>query len=291
MGDFTMAIHLRRIVFATLALVCFISPPVSMAQRPEATISAAPGTLVRWAAPGTARCSMRGRAWAALHGTCYYPIDLLDKPGPIAIAIWGTGPKEFARISVVANDYGTEEITLPDIPQANPSREDLKRDAGDQVLLGKIWRRKEGPAQFTLPLGAPVRPMSVGKSFGVKRVYNGKLAEQAHMGSDYDSPVGSPILAVAAGTVVFANEMFFEGNAVFIDHGDGLISMYFHLSDIKVQAGQEVRKGETLGREGATGRATGPHLWFGIRWHDARIDPRFLLEEPSKIPAVNRASQ
>lgn len=142
-----------------------------------------------------------------------------------------------------------------------------------------------------LPLGPPVRPMSVGKSFGVKRVYNGKSAEQAHMGSDYDSPVGSPILAVAAGTVVFADEMFFEGNAVFIDHGDGLISMYFHLSDIKVQAGQKVSRGETLGREGSTGRATGPHLWFGVRWHDTRIDPRFLLEASAKIPAVNQATQ
>jgi len=282
-----MAIHPRGIIFSTLALVSFISPPVSTAQGHDAGISAAPGTVVRWTAKGATRCSMRGRSWAALEGTCYYPIDLLDKPGPIAIALWGTGPKESARISVQANDYGTEEITLPDIPQANPSREDLNRDAGDQMLLGKIWRTKEGPAQFTLPLGAPVRPMSVGKSFGVKRVYNGKMAEQAHMGSDYDSPVGSPILAVAAGTVVFANEMFFEGNAVFIDHGNGLISMYFHLSDIKVQTGQEVRKGETLGREGATGRATGPHLWFGVRWHDARINPKFLLEAPAKIPAVN----
>lgn len=285
-----MVIHLRGIIFGTLALLCFILPSVSTAQGHEATISAAPGTLVRWTAPGATRCSMRGRSWAALQDTCYYPIDLLDKPGPIAIALWGRGPKQLARISVEPYDYGTEEITLPDIPQANPSREDLKRDAGDRMLLSKIWRTKEGPPQFTLPLGEPVRPMSVGKSFGVRRVYNGKLAEQAHMGSDYDSPVGSPILAVAAGKVVFANEMFFEGNAVFIDHGDGLISMYFHLSDIKVQAGQEVRKGETLGREGATGRATGPHLWFGVRWHDARIDPKFLLEEPGKIPAVNRAS-
>jgi hypothetical protein len=286
-----MVIHLRGIIFGTLAWVILISPLVSSAQGHEATISAAPGTLVRWAAPGATRCSMRGRTWAALQATCYYPIDLLAKPGPIAIAIWGTGPKEFARISVEAYDYGTEEITLPDIPQAHPSADDLKRDAGDRVLLNKIWRTKEGPAQFTLPLGPPVRPMSVGKSFGVKRVFNGKEAEQAHMGSDYDSPVGSPILAVATGTVVFAGEMFFEGNAVFIDHGDGLISMYFHLSDIKVQAGQEVKKGETLGREGSTGRATGPHLWFGVRWHDARIDPKFLLEAPGKIPAVNRTGQ
>jgi murein DD-endopeptidase MepM/ murein hydrolase activator NlpD len=80
--------------------------------------------------------------------------------------------------------------------------------------------------------------------------------------------------------------MFFEGNSVFIDHGDGLVSMYFHLSELKVQTGDQVKKGDTLGREGSTGRATGPHLWFGVRWHDARIDPKFLLEEPSKIPEV-----
>jgi murein DD-endopeptidase MepM/ murein hydrolase activator NlpD len=82
-------------------------------------------------------------------------------------------------------------------------------------------------------------------------------------------------------------EMFFEGNAVFIDHGNGLISMYFHLADINVKAGQEVKAGQILGRVGSTGRATGPHLFFGIRWHNARIDPRFLLEEPGRIPSVN----
>ena len=286
-----MVSNLRGIVLATLALACFLPAPVSTAQAQEPTISAAPGSLVRWTVPGATNCSMRGRSWAALAGTCYYPVDLLDQPGPIAIALWGAGqnpaPKKLARITVEAYDYGTEQITLPDIPQANPSPQDLKRDEGDRAVLGKVWRAKEGPARFTLPLGPPVSPMSMGKSFGVKRVYNGKLAEQAHMGSDYDSPAGSPILAVAAGTVVFASEMFFEGNAVFIDHGDGLISMYFHLSDIKVQAGQQVRKGETLGREGSTGRATGPHLWFGVRWHDARIDPKFLLGPRDKIPAVN----
>jgi hypothetical protein len=285
-----MVIHLRGILFGALALVCLIPSPVSIAQGHEAAISAAPGTLVRWAAPGAKRCSMKARSWAALEGTCYYPIDLLEKPGPIRIALWGSGPKEFARISVEANDYGTEEVTLPDIPQVNPSREDLRRDEADRALLSKVWRSKEGPAMFTLPLGAPVRPLPVGKSFGVKRVYNGKLAEQAHMGSDYDAPVGSPILAVAGGTVVLAKDMFFEGNSVFIDHGDGLISMYFHLSELKVQDGQEVKKGETLGREGATGRATGPHLWFGVRWHDARINPKFVLEDPSRIPAVKRVS-
>ena len=76
-----------------------------------------------------------------------------------------------------------------------------------------------------------------------------------------------------------------------LDHGDGLISMYFHLSEIKVQSGQEVKKGHTLGRVGSTGRATGPHLFFGVRWHNARIDPQFLLGEPGKIPTVDRVSR
>ena len=95
-------------------------------------------------------------------------------------------------------------------------------------------------------------------------------------------------MAVARGTVMMAEEMFFEGNAVFVDHGDGLVSMYFHLADIKVDAGQTVAKGVVLGHVGSTGRATGPHLFFGVRWHDARIDPKFLLEQPAKIPEMKQ---
>jgi murein DD-endopeptidase MepM/ murein hydrolase activator NlpD len=88
--------------------------------------------------------------------------------------------------------------------------------------------------------------------------------------------------------VVVAEDLFFTGNAVFVDHGNGLVGMYFHLSEIKVQAGQDVKKGETLGLVGATGRVTGPHLHLGIRWHDARIDPQALLADPAKIPAFGQ---
>jgi Peptidase family M23 len=281
-----MVVFLRLLLLLALTLVYSIPDPASAAQAQGVTV-AAPGTLVRWAAPGTKRCGMQGRSWAALHETCYYPVDLLQKQARITITRWGPGQRQLAHISVEPYDYGTEEIDLPNIPQANPSREDLQRDSRDQVLLSKIWNRKEGPAMFTLPLGTPARPLPKGKSFGVKRIFNGKPASQPHTGADYATPVGTPVLAVADGTIVFAKDMFFEGNAVFIDHGDGLISMYFHLSEIKVQAGQEVKKGHTLGRVGSTGRATGPHLFFGIRWHDARINPDLLLEDLGKIPTVN----
>jgi murein DD-endopeptidase MepM/ murein hydrolase activator NlpD len=75
--------------------------------------------------------------------------------------------------------------------------------------------------------------------------------------------------------------------SVFIDHGDGLITMYFHLSEIKVKAGQKVEKGGSIGSVGTTGRSTGPHLFFGVRWHGTRINPLFLFEDPARIPAVN----
>lgn len=287
-----MTVLFRHLLLGTLAVVCSIPCPALAAQKPGApiTITAAPGTLVRWTAPGTTRCGMLGRTWAALQETCYYPIDLLQKPAVIAIARVISGRRELARISVGPFPYGTEEIDLPDIPQANPSPLDLKRDSRDQVLQSKVWRRTEGPAKFTLPLGAPVRPLPEGKSFGMKRVFNGKPAPHHHTGSDYATPAGSPVLAAAAGTVVIAEDLFFAGNAVFIDHGNGLITMYFHLSQIKVEVGQEVTKGHALGAVGSTGRSTGPHLFFGVRWHGARIDPMFLLEAPDKIPSVNDAS-
>jgi murein DD-endopeptidase MepM/ murein hydrolase activator NlpD len=249
-------------------------------------ISAAPGTLVRWSVPGTTRCRASARSWAPLGDTCYFPIDVEQKPGVITVGRQGQGRSETARIIVEPRNYGTQEIELPDIPQANPSPADLKRNERERVLLARIFNRKEGAPRFSLSLGKPANPLPEGKSFGVNRVFNGKPATQPHMGSDYPVPASAPVLAVADGTVVLAQDLFYPGNAVFIDHGDGLISMYFHLSDIDVQTGQEVRKGDRLGRVGTTGRSTGPHLFFGVRWHHARIDPRFVLEDPATIPAI-----
>ncbi|HEY3030381.1 MAG TPA: M23 family metallopeptidase, partial [Bradyrhizobium sp.] len=267
-----------------------VSSPGSAAEArtrtKSATLSAAPGTLVRWSVPGTMRCRMGARSWAPLGDTCYFPIDLEQKPGVITVVRQGQGRSETARITVEPRNYGTQEIELPDIPQANPSPADLQRNARERVLLARVFNRKEGPARFTLPLGKPANPLPEGKSFGVDRIFNGKPAPQPHTGSDYPVPASAPVLAVADGTVILAQDLFYPGNAVFIDHGDGLVSMYFHLSDINVQSGQDVRKGNRVGRVGTTGRSTGPHLFFGVRWHNARIDPRFVLEDPAKIPAI-----
>ena len=187
----------------------------------------------------------------------------------------------------MAVSYGTENIELGDIPQANPSPADLRRNTRDQALLAKVWAKREGPARFTLPLGAPAAPLPEAKGFGAQV----DLQRQDRVGGDSlrasttPCAAGTPVVALADGTVVIAEDLFFTGKAVFIDHGNGLVGMYFHLSEIKVQAGQDVKKGETLGLVGSTGRVSGPHLHLGVRWHDARIDPRPLLDDPAKIPA------
>jgi len=233
---------------------------------------------------------MQSRAWEALKGVCYYPIDLeVNKNGKsprILVSRVTAGRTHTAYIHIDPVDYGVEEITLPDIPQANPSPADLQRDARDGVRLSKIFTAKEGPARFTLPLGQPAAKMPPAQSFGVARVFNGKPAAEPHMGVDYAIPINTPILASAAGTVVMADDLFFEGNSVFLDHGNGLITMYLHLKDIAVKPGQQVAKGRVLGHVGSTGRATGPHLFYGVRWHGARVDPKFLLGNPAAIPSV-----
>ena len=278
---------------AALGALSLAVGPVPAAAQPAAstiaTIEAVQGAVVRWSVPGTKRCAMGGRSWAALQETCYYPIDMLHAPGRIRVSREGVGPASFAHITVVASSYGTQDIQLGDIPQANPSPADLRRNARDQALLAKVWARREGPARFTLPLGAPATPLPEAKGFGAKWIFNGKLdSPEDHSGVDYALGPGTPVFAVADGTVVVAEDLFFTGKAVFIDHGNGLVSMYFHLSEIRVQAGQDVKKGEVLGLVGSTGRVTGPHLHLGVRWHDARIDPQPLLEDPAKIPAFGR---
>jgi hypothetical protein len=283
-----MKTMLRRFIPAALGGVSMIaSGPVTAAPDAPPRLEAVPGSVVRWSVPGTKSCGMGGRTWAALQETCYYPIDLLQKPGRVKVSRHGAGPAQFAQIEVGPASYGSQEIDLGDIPQANPSREDLRRNARDQAVVAKVWKRKEGPARFTLPLGAPARPPADGEGFGAKWIFKGPPpSTEDHSGADYALTAGTPVMALADGTVVIAEELFFAGKSVFIDHGDGLVSMYFHFADLKVQAGQDVKKGETVGLVGSTGRATGPHLHLGVRWHGARIDPEPLLADPARIAAV-----
>lgn len=244
------------------------------------------GQVARWPGDGLERCGMDGRVWDALDGVCYYPIDMDHPTGVFEAGRWrAAGDMEKAWIRVRAHDYGEQDIDFPDDRYVHPPPEDLEQHYAQQVLVKRVLRAKPTPARFKLPLGKPANPLPAGEGFGVRRTFNGE-PKNRHTGTDYPIGQGNPVLAVADGTVVLTGEHFFAGTSVYVDHGLGLISMSFHLSEIDAEDGAEIARGGTVGKIGSTGRSTGPHLHLGIRWLGARIDPEPLFEDPSNLPTI-----
>ena len=261
------------IVFASLSVEAYgLAPQV------------APGGLVRWPGEGVDRCGLQDRTWLPLAGDCWYAIDLLTPQGTITVSRWREGLREVQDVRVGAYPYEVQYITLENDSQVNLSQENLERVRRENAAIAALWRR-DSPRSFALPLGAPLENLPAGGRFGSRRFFNNQ-PRNPHTGADFAADAGTPILSVAAGTVALTGDFFFPGKSVFVDHGDGLISMYFHLSGIAVEMGDEVDRGEILGLVGQSGRATGPHLHFGVRWHGARVDPLLLLDLPEDLPVL-----
>lgn len=242
-----------------------------------------PGTLIRWPGEGIEWCALGEKRFEPLDGACYYPVDLLRRAGPLALARGRAGRRETTTVRVGRFDYPVQKLTLPR-HMVELSPQDLERVQRENREMVRLWTR-EGPRRFGLPLGAPLEPLPAGGRFGHRRVINGS-PRSPHGGADYSVAEGTPVLAAADGTVAMVADQFFGGNAVFVDHGDGLVTMYMHLLRVDVAEGATVRRGERVGAVGSTGRATGPHLHFGARWHGARVDPALLLGDPRAIPAI-----
>ena len=239
---------------------------------------------MRWAGEGVQWCAVGGRRFEPLDGACYYAVDLLRRAGPLELVRGRGGRRETTTVRVGTFDYPIQKLTLPP-HMVELSPEDLERVRRENKEMARLWKT-EGPRRFGLPLGAPLDPLPAGGRFGHRRIINGS-PRSPHGGADYSAAEGAPVLAAADGTVAMVADQFFGGNAVFLDHGDGLVTMYMHLSRVSVAEGRPVRRGEPVGTVGSTGRATGPHLHFGVRWHGARVDPALLLADPQAILTID----
>jgi len=175
---------------------------------------------------------------------------------------------------VAAQNYPTQSLKVApkhvDLSKKDAARFVSERARLDQVL--DAWTDREPSA---LRLAAPVTGAR-SSSFGLRRLFNG-AARNPHTGMDIAAEAGTPVLAAAAGQVVDTYDYFFNGNTVILDHGMGYLTLYCHLSRIDVHAGETIASGAPLGLVGATGRATGPHLHFGVLLNRAWVDPELVL--------------
>jgi murein DD-endopeptidase MepM/ murein hydrolase activator NlpD len=262
----------RRLTFAVALLA---GATAVNAGAEEARLSARPGTVVRWSAPETTECRAEGRAFRPHGETCYFPVDL-ERTGVLAIERERAGATERAVVAIGDYPYTVQRVTLPTDQHVDLSAEDLARSERERERIDALWAARDTERRFELPIAAPLERLASQGSFGKRRIFNGQ-PRSPHSGEDYRATAGTPVLAAASGAVALAEEHFFGGKSVFLDHGDGLFTMYLHLSEILVEPGRQVRAGERIGLVGSTGRASGPHLHFGVRWRGARVDPAVLL--------------
>jgi murein DD-endopeptidase MepM/ murein hydrolase activator NlpD len=177
-------------------------------------------------------------------------------------------------VRVRSGNFPTQKLKVAPA-YVEPPPEELARIAADREKVGKVWERPDSPRRFTA-FRRPVESGSTG-SFGVRRVFNDQ-ARAPHNGVDLAAPAGEPVVATAPAIVALAEDLYFSGGTVILDHGDGLFTSYFHLSAIDVRPGDSVAGGQKIGAVGATGRATGPHLHWSARLHNARVNPLDLLQ-------------
>jgi len=163
------------------------------------------------------------------------------------------------------------------------SEETLAEIRREQTAFARAFEYSTPARLWEAPFVRPVPQQASASSFGLRRIING-TPRAPHSGTDLSAPAGTEVLAANDGRVALVGNFFFAGGSVVIDHGGGLFTMYFHLSDIKVEEGVMVQKGEVIALSGATGRVTGPHLHWGARLGGARVDPLELLTKISPAP-------
>ena len=292
-----------RITLATLAAVAIATaaafaltyePPPSPLPPLEVTWTPAEPTqghlfLIRVAAPpDSGAISATGEAGgetlrfhaaeSTLESFAPVPINATDSIDAWVRATYPDGrtQTDSLRIPVAAGTYEHERLTVAPRFGSPPNEEDQARLARDREKAAQVARDAHAAPRLWSPAMVMPRPSRVTSEFGTGREFNGQISSR-HMGLDLQGFTGDTVVAAADGVVALVDGFLFAGNIVYLNHGGGLVSGYFHLTEQLVEAGDTVTAGTPIGRVGATGRVTGPHLHWVVRYGTTSVDPRSLL--------------
>ena len=209
-------------------------------------------------------------SWAAMAG-----IGLSTKPGDYEFSVKHTdGLSENTKVTIKYKKYDEQHLTIKNKRKVNPNKEDSKRittESKRKKKAKKQYSERAPDVDFIWPVTGRISSI-----FGLRRFFN-EQERRPHSGLDIAASEGTPIKAVANGTVIDSGNFFFSGNMIYLDHGQGILSLYAHMSEISVKPGDIVKQGDIIGKVGQTGRVTGPHLHFAVLANQTLIDPVFML--------------
>ena len=238
------------------------------------------GSLVVGKVPAGSRVRFRDRDLRVSgYGTVVLGIGR-DETGPVQLEVTrADGSRQSTAIAITPRDWPVERVNGVPPATVNPPPAIAERIRREQAQVTEARRRDDDRVDFGNGFIRPVEGRISGR-FGRARSYNGQPGSP-HSGMDIAAPTGTPVKAPAAGIVTFAApDLYLTGGTLLLDHGHGVSSNFLHLSRIDAKVGDRIEQGQVIGAVGATGRATGPHLHWGMNWLDVRVDPQLALERP-----------
>ncbi len=274
---FTGHLMLMRV----LTLAALISLSASLLAN-----AAVPGGIYVWAIPQgatTLTYADQPVMKVAEHALIGLPITLA--PGPQSLVYQQNGRTLRHHFEVFDKTYSEQHITLENKAMVNPPAETLARIRNESTRQRRLYESFSPPVDlrggFEQPLTGVITSL-----FGHRRFFNGQ-ARNPHSGLDIAADSGTTIHAAGNGSITLSDDLYFNGKTLFIDHGQGLVTMYCHMSELLVKSGETVNKGQAIGLVGATGRATGPHLHWSVSLNGTRVDPALFMQVLNTITSAS----
>ena len=251
-------------------------PTISQSDEPAPTAGAVPGGVYALPLPAAVdSASYQGRRVLLYRRQALVGIPIDAEPGEQALSLKTPSGTQIHRFTVAPKQYPEEHLTIANERMVSPSAADLARIRSETARQLAQYRRFTMRELDLTPFNQPVAGR-VSSQFGRRRVLNGQ-PRNPHSGLDVAADVGTPVQAPAPGTVAMTGELYFNGKTLFLNHGQGLVTMYCHLNSIEVSEGDAVARGQVIGQVGMTGRTTGPHLHWSVSLNGNRVDPVLVM--------------